>query len=69
MRMPDVEEIGKKLAEAGKADLPSLGAEAGFWYDALSALSELIEATPQDPTLRKHRAAMLAQVGLPDIGE
>ncbi|HSD51643.1 MAG TPA: DUF928 domain-containing protein, partial [Candidatus Methylomirabilis sp.] len=59
----------KKLTQAGKADLPFLYAEAGYWYDALSALSEQIEATPQDPAPRKHRAAMLVQVGLPEIGD
>ncbi len=68
-RVDPSEELKKKLAQAGKADLPFLYAEAGFWYDCLSALSEQIEAAPQDSALRKQRAAMLAQVGLPEIGE
>ena len=68
-RVDPSEELKKKLAQAGKADLPFLCAEAGLWYDALSALSEQIEAAPQDPALRKQRAAMLVQVGLPEIGE
>ncbi len=68
-RVDPSEEMKKKLAQAGKADLPFLCAEAGFWYDALSALSELIEAAPQDSALRKQRAAMLVQVGLPEIGD
>ena len=43
-----------------------LYAEAGLWYDALSSLSDLIEATPDNPGLRQQRAALLKQVGLTD---
>jgi hypothetical protein len=68
-RVDPSEELKKKLAQAGKADVPFLFAEAGFWYDALGALSEQIEAAPQDSALRKQRAAMLVQVGLPEIGD
>lgn len=68
-RVDPSEELKKKLAQAGKADLPFLFAEAGLWYDALAALSEQIEAAPQDSALRKQRAAMLVQVGLPEIGD
>ena len=63
------EELKGKLAQAGKAELPFLYAEAGLWYDALTAISELIETAPQDPALRKQRAALMVQVGLPAIGE
>ncbi|HJU05094.1 MAG TPA: DUF928 domain-containing protein [Nitrospiraceae bacterium] len=42
-------------------------AEAGLWYDAMSCLHELIEAAPDDSTLRKARAALLQQVDLNDI--
>jgi hypothetical protein len=63
------EGIKSKLAQAGNERLPFLYAEAGLWYDALRAISELIEAAPQDNELRKRRAAMLAQVGLPAIEE
>jgi hypothetical protein len=63
------EGIKSKLAQAGNADLPSLYAEAGIWYDALRAISDLIEAAPQDHELRKRRAALLAQVKLPAVEE
>jgi hypothetical protein len=52
---------------AGPEDLPSLYAGEGFWYDALDALSALIDATPTDPRLRESRAALLEQVGLPNV--
>lgn len=63
------EELRAKLTRAGKAELPFLYAEAGLWYEALTAISELIEAAPHDSVLRRQRASLLAQVGLPEIGE
>jgi hypothetical protein len=39
------------------------------WYDALSAISDQIDSTPNDTGLRKQRATLLAQVGLPAVGE
>lgn len=63
------ESLRAKLPGAAKTDLPSLYAEAGLWYDAVAAISDLIESAPNDPALRRQRAAMLTQVGLPDINE
>ena len=63
------EGLGTKLAQAGKGELPFLYAEAGLWYDALAAISELIEAAPYDPVFRRQRGLLLSQVGLPGIGE
>ena len=39
-------------------------AQRGLWYDALAALSDLIEAEPGDRDLKLARADLLAQVGL-----
>lgn len=63
------EGLREKLAQASKAELPFLYADAGLWYDALAAISALIETAPHDPVLQKERAALMAQVGLPEIGE
>ncbi len=68
-RVEPSEELKKKIAQAGKAEIPFLYAEAGIWYDALTAISDLIETAPQDPVLRQERASLMVQVGLPDIGE
>jgi hypothetical protein len=38
-----------------------------LWYDALTALADLIEATPQDAQLRQQRAALLKQVDLAEV--
>lgn len=56
-----------QLQQAGKAQTPYLYAESGLWYDAIEAISELITAAPQDEQLREQRAALLEQVGLPDV--
>lgn len=61
------EALRVRLAGAGKTQMPHLYAEAGLWYDALTSISELIDATPTDPLLRQRRAALLDQVALPDI--
>jgi Domain of Unknown Function (DUF928) len=58
-----------KLTQAAKSDLPSIYAEEGLWYDTVAAISELIEAAPQDQALRQQRTALLAQVGLTEITE
>ena len=39
-------------------------AEAGYWYDAIDQLSGWISADPGSGVLRRHRAALLEQVGL-----
>ncbi len=63
------EGMSSKLAQARKAELPFLYADAGLWYDALTAISEAIEAAPNDTVLRKQRASLITQVGLLEIGE
>jgi len=39
-------------------------AEEGIWYDAIEAISEAIEADPNDRGARSQRALLLQQVGL-----
>jgi len=70
-RVEPPEGLAAKLAQARKEATPSLYAEAGVWYEALAAISELIESAPapNDAVLRKQRATLLAQVGLPTVGE
>jgi hypothetical protein len=42
---------------------------AGMWYDALMAVSNLIDDTPDNPAFHKHRAALLEQVGLSAVAQ
>lgn len=62
-------DLRTKLTMENKSEFFSLYAEAGLWYDAVAAISDLIEAAPQDQALRKQRAALLSQVGLSAINE
>lgn len=41
----------------------------GFWYDAMACLCELIDTNPSDQSLRRHRAALLNQIGLSGVAE
>jgi hypothetical protein len=58
-----------KVAAANPASLPGVYAEAGIWYDALSTLTDQIEANPADKALRETRADLLRQVGLKAAAE
>jgi hypothetical protein len=59
--------LGAKLQGASKANLAFLYADAGIWYDALAAISELIESSPNDAELLRQREALLTQAGLPEV--
>lgn len=58
-----------RLTQTNKAEAVHIYAEAGIWYDALSCISELIAAAPDNSVFRKQRASLLRQVGLPQIAE
>lgn len=53
-----------KLNSSESSRAPFIYAEEGFWYDALGAISRMIEASPKDAELHKQRASLLEQVGL-----
>ena len=57
--------VQARVASAGERLAPMIYAEAGLWYDAIGALSRLIELHPDDAELHAQRAALLEQVGLP----
>ena len=62
-------EVAVRLGQARREDLPAIYAEAGLWYDALATMSDLIESAPDDTELRRQRAALLSQVGVPLAAE
>jgi hypothetical protein len=63
-RIAPSDELRGKVLAANLETLPAIYAEAGIWYDALTALSDRIEARPTDTTLREARVDLLRQVGL-----
>ena len=54
----------QQLQQTPRREQPALYARAGFWYDALSALCEHIDAHPLDDPLIEQRASLLEQAGL-----
>jgi hypothetical protein len=67
-RIVPAPELAASLTSAGSPERASLYASAGLWYDALTALGEMIDRAPADPEPRRLRAALLKQVGLPEVG-
>ena len=63
----DTGKIKDKLAAAGFSHAPHIYADAGLWYDAYDAISDLIETSPNDVELKKYRAALLEQIGLAQV--
>ena len=55
------------LKQVGPTRAPFVYAQAGLWYDAVMALSSMIDAAPQNHALRQQRAALLKQVGLAHV--
>ena len=66
-RVEPSSELRAKLAQVSPGALPALYASEGLWYDAISAISDLIEAAPEDSSLRDGRVSLLSQVGLPAL--
>lgn len=63
-RIEPAPDLKEKIQQAPPASLAGIYADAGIWYDALSVLSDQIEAKPEDKSLRETRAELLRQVGL-----
>ena len=62
--------LNEDLARAGmtgKTEVPLVYAENGIWYDALSAISQLIETNPGDKALPGQRALLLQQIGMAEF--
>ena len=56
-----------RLAHASHAESTAIYAEAGYWYDAMTAASDAIVASSHDARVRDVRASLLEQVGLKDV--
>lgn len=62
-------EIEDKLAKARGIEIPATYAEEGLWYDALTALCELINKNPDDKALCNERIFLLEQIGLRTVAD
>jgi len=68
-RVAPSSELKEKLAKAAPSAVPAVYAQAGIWYDALAALTDQIDAQPDNKALRDARADLLRQVGLKAAAE
>jgi hypothetical protein len=57
-------DLASRLEKADDLERAAIYAEAGIWYDAFEAVSNAIDAHPDDASLRAQRASLLRQVGL-----
>ena len=68
-RVKTPETLRSRLLKASREEIPYVYAEAGMWYDALMAISNLIADEPNNPIFQKQRAALLEQVGLSQVAQ
>jgi len=68
-RVADPQPLASRLAAAGSTGKPHAYAELGLWYDALTVVSNMADAAPDDPGPAEMRSALLRQVGLGDIAD
>lgn len=61
--------LKEKISQAASTSQAGLYAEAGIWYDALTALSDEIDAQPDNKMLRQTRAELLQQAGLKTVAQ
>ncbi len=61
--------LQERLVSADKSVTPHIYAEAGYWYDVISTISELIDAALQNLGLRQQRAALTEQVLLSEVAD
>ncbi len=54
-------------SDVSKADAPKRYAEAGVWYDAIMAISDLMQSNPADMELRRQQISLLEQGGLAEV--
>jgi len=66
-RTPGGSALEARLERAGPADQANVLAAFGYWYDAFDTLSAWSAAEPEAAALRRHRAALLEQVGLAGV--
>jgi hypothetical protein len=65
-RIKASDDVAKSVENVDDARRAAIYAQNGIWYDALEAISNTIEAHPDDASLREQRASLLRQVGLPE---
>jgi hypothetical protein len=65
--VPPAPDQAATLRAASPLEAVNLYARAGYWYDAFTGLSRLIDAHPEDAALLAMRRSLLEQVGLDTV--
>jgi len=68
-RVETPETLRSRLLKASREEFPNIYAESGIWYDAVMAVSNLIDDAPGNPVFHRQRAALLEQVGLSAVAQ
>ena len=63
------ENIAEAVRQATPQEATKILANAGFWYDAMGAISHEIQANASDRGLRELRAGLLEQVDLNTVAQ
>jgi len=66
-RITQPSELAKKVNTIEEKDAPIIYAQAGMWYDAISAVLSLIAKYPTDNNLQQQRLSLLKEIGLTDL--
>jgi hypothetical protein len=61
------ENVKSQLKRANQEEHAQIYAEAGFWYDSIKVVSDMVDARPDDAQWRNSRASLLEQVGLTEV--
>ena len=61
------ESVLARLAHVSHEKSTAIYAEAGYWYEAIAAASDAIDASSHPTGVRDARASLLEQVGLKDV--
>ncbi len=64
IKTPDA--VAMSVDKADDVGRAAIYAENGIWYDALEAITNAIEAHPNDGSLREQRDSLLKQAGVPE---
>ena len=62
-------DLRQKLATAREDKIPTIYADAGIWYDALSSLAQLRQKYPDEPKYRQQWGELLQSVGLGELAD
>jgi hypothetical protein len=65
-RIKTPDDVANRIAGASETEQAAIYAQNGIWYDALEAITNAIEAQPDNAALREQRASLLRQIGAPE---